>query len=345
MRDADTRRPEVKNLTTMLGSMLSGIFTSATNNTMARQNAREAMDWQERMMDKQNQYNSPLNQLLMKKAAGVTPYANTDFVPSAGVSNVKADTIPMNDPLMYAKTFAEIENINAATNKTESESEKLLKEMSMLDLAYSRGLLEKEEYEKRLEMMFEAWEKANPYEVEIENTQSGTALNEAQTETEGAKQSNLEASTNLLNAQEITETSLRQLKARLLSDEHALLQANTSKAYAEVNNIKLNSAKLAFDVKVQDLKYAISNFYGVDITSLSGSLQEYGASLMSRCMNGNLQNDEAIAIFYDAISRQVDKDSHIPRTYSSSDSRKIDGKILALFGLGEAASHSESMTY
>lgn len=342
MRDADTHRPEVKNLTIMASSLFSSVFTAGFNNMMARQNARESMAWQERMMDKQNAYNSPLNQLLLKRAAGVNPYAETGFTPSAGVSGVKADTIPMNDPLQYAKTFAEIENLNAATNKTETETDKLLKDISMLDLAYSKGLLEKDEYEKRLQMMFEAWEKRNPYEVELDNVESGTTKNLAeagladeQADTQQYIRDNLSSQTNLNEAEANYKTALEAYQQ--------IINSNADKE--QKSKIALNYAVALANRATASAQRELANKYRVEQDLLdeqayhtmkeeerAAALFEFDKAIKQYARDMHMDQATIVALErqWQEYINQIDKDGSF--TFPSMLAKFVYGNVSAFFG-------------
>lgn len=198
-----------------------------------------------------NDYNSPLSQSLRMRAAGLNPYENVDSIPasSAGTGSA-AQAFPLTDPLVALKTFSEV-------GLNETQSQKILSEVALLDLQFERGLLEQKEYERRLELLFEEWNNANPYTVERENTQADTASKTA--------------NANLAKTQADDLVSTRQYRIDELESQHQLNVANAGlaleKAISESelrpvhkSNIEsetnLNNARRITEDRLRDFKQA-----------------------------------------------------------------------------------------
>lgn len=95
-------------------SLLGGIFgSSATNKTneLQIQMMRENQQWQEKMMDKQNEYNAPTNQLGLYSAAGYNPLTALNNMSgvsaSAGVQGVSTPQLHTPD---LVSPFSQISN-------------------------------------------------------------------------------------------------------------------------------------------------------------------------------------------------------------------------------------------
>ncbi|MBR5585648.1 MAG: hypothetical protein IKW36_05350 [Alistipes sp.] len=178
------------------------------SNFMAQDAAQEQREWLEAMWAKQNQYNSPIYQAALMRKAGLNPYAMTGMQPAGSVgSSPPANVTPINagDPLSALKTIAEVDNIRAVTGKTETEEEKILKEISLIDIGVSHGLITYKEAQFMLNKLFEAYKDKNPYTLSANNTESGTEANKA-----SAAASNAQAG--LFAEQALTESELRELR-------------------------------------------------------------------------------------------------------------------------------------
>lgn len=87
-------------------SILGGIFGSMSQSSANETNlqvARENREWQEKMWNQQNEYNTPSNQLKLASDAGVNPltaYANLNGVSGAG--NVSTPNLPQVNPTDYS---------------------------------------------------------------------------------------------------------------------------------------------------------------------------------------------------------------------------------------------------
>lgn len=223
---------------TILGGA-SQLGVGLVNNAMAQQNASEQRAWQEKMWSKQNAYNDPSAVADRMRKAGLNPYGELSATPAASVgTGAVADTVPLSDPLSALKTISEVENINATTGRIETETDKILKEISLLDIAKSRGLMENKEYERRLKELFEEWDKANPYTTERLATEADARadlasadLNKALAETENELR---DVRKNFVSAQTDTEKSKQnELYASALLKSAQRLNAKQDFEYAK----------------------------------------------------------------------------------------------------------------
>lgn len=93
-----------------------------------RQLAQDERTWQQQMMDKMNQYNSPANQMALLRAAGLNPslmYGQMSDIgsanpPSAGAASVSA--LPPQYGAADSLLLAKIANINADTENKRAET-------------------------------------------------------------------------------------------------------------------------------------------------------------------------------------------------------------------------------
>lgn len=203
----------------------SQLGVGLVNNALSQRNADAQREWQENMWHLQNKYNDPSSMAMRMRAAGLNPFSMTDAQPagSAG-TGAMAETIPLADPLSAMRTIAEVENLNASTGRTESETEKILREISMLDVAFQRGLIEKDDYERKVKAYWEAYDEKSEYQLGREKTESEIAAKEAYTSltneqvyTEWYKQMQSLSQSNLNDALANDSNSLRQYRVDLLS--------------------------------------------------------------------------------------------------------------------------------
>lgn len=242
------------------GSILSAglnIGSSFLTNYFNQRAANEQRAWLEEMWNKQSQYNSPVNQAALLKAAGLNPYAMTGMQPAGSVGNSPpANVVPITagDPLSALKTIAEVDNIRAVTGKTETEEEKILKEISLIDIGVARGLLTNKEAEFMLNKLFEAYKDRNPFTIQANNTESGTEANKA-----AAAASNAQA--DLLTAQAATEWLSQNYKVGLLSSQKEYYEA-LKQTEDDLRSGKVNAQTLRNSL--DSLDFALRQKYGDD---------------------------------------------------------------------------------
>lgn len=267
-------------------SGVSQLSTGLINNSMSRANAREQREWQEKMWQKQNEYNDPSAMAARMRAAGLNPYAQTGAEPAGNAgTGAMANTIPISDPLSTLKVFAEYDNIVAQTGKTETETAKMLKDISMLDLLYEKGLLEKDEYEYRLGKIKDAWDKSNPFELANEKTISETAKNKAQAAESTANASVAEEQAKKTESDRLftealtaTENAMRDVKIRVAESQAAANNASASASVAQASKLMLEGKTLENQLQRDALRNAAMKFYGFDPTTLPNELS---ATLMN----------------------------------------------------------------
>lgn len=233
-----------------LGSKLGGIASQLgvglINNAMSQDNAREQREWLEKMWAKQNAYNDPSAMADRMRKAGLNPFTMMGAEPagSAG-SGAQATTIPINNPLDALRTIAEVRNLNASVGRTETETDKILAEISMLDIARQRGLLENKEYEERLKYLFEEWSKRNPFTVERENIEADTVFKQAQTFTEDElrdlNKALIISQTNLNDVNADVESSLKPYRQALLSAQTSESKSSAMLKYEQALKTKIDA--------------------------------------------------------------------------------------------------------
>ena len=259
---------------------LTQVGTSLVNNALSQYNARKQRDWQEKMMDKQNAYNSPIQDKIRKLAAGVNPYAGElNSIPSASSgTGATAQTFPLQDPLATAFTMAQIRNMDAQTGKTETETEKVLREIANLEQLYQKGIIEKEEMEYRFNELKKAWKETSQYKADLDNTQSETNLNEQQAK-ESEERTN-KAQSDRLYTEALTETenALRNVRVNLAKAQTAAANASAQASVAQASKLMLEGKT----IEMQNVRDALRNsamlFYGFDPTTLPNELS---ATLMN----------------------------------------------------------------
>lgn len=234
-----------------IGSTLVQTGTSLINNAFSQHNANVQRDWQEKMMDKANAYNTPLAQALRMRSAGLNPYQDMGAVPSASAgTGATAQTIPLNDPLAGAFTLAQIRNMDAQTGKTETETEKYLREITNLELLYQKGLIEKDEMEFRLEELKKAWKNKSQYTAELEQTEAETAQANSATALNNANQDLSSKQAQYVDLQQRIAGEQNELKKKALIEEANALRASAVQSYTNSLLASANTAKVNNDIQL-----------------------------------------------------------------------------------------------
>lgn len=287
----------------LVTGLASQTTTGLVNNALSRGSAQEQRDWEEQMWHKQNAYNTPSAMAGRMRAAGLNPYAMIGAEPagSAG-SGVKADFIPLQDPLSVTRQLADIENIRATTGKTLSETEKLIQEASNLELAYEKGLIEKGEYEFRFNKLKEAWNESNPYKLENENKAADTELKKAQTASAQVDADNKQREFDDLHLE--SEQRIRSLKlSNDLNDKYSELERALDYDFKTLQG-DLMAKNKAIAQTVADrahLDREVLTNYGLDVESMDPlvhyPLRWVGAQLMA----GKSKDDPELVSMMKAI--------------------------------------------
>lgn len=188
-----------------LVSGASSLGTGLLNFGFNQASAAIQRNWQEKMMDKQNAYNSPLAQANRMRAAGLNPYQDMGSVPSASAGTGAAGSpVSLSDPLMMLSAFAQLDKTRAEAGSIETTTEKTLKEISMLDLAYERGLIELEDYSKRVKSLWDAYDSTGETPETISLKQSIQDVEKTEAETNSIRHNTalLEEQTTLAKKQQ-----------------------------------------------------------------------------------------------------------------------------------------------
>ena len=322
------------------------VATGLVNNAISQSNAQDQRDWQYQMWAAQNRYNDPGNMAARMRSAGLNPYTMTGAEPagSAG-TGAMAQTFPIENPLVALKTIAEVENLNASTGRTESESEKVLKEISLLDLAYERGLIEKEDYEKRLREYWATYSDKSEFDLQreqteedIKNTSADTDIKESQKEV-NESQKDLNVSQKELNeANTATVNALRDHLVEVQKATAASLKASASLAREQCKKTKEETEKLSDEDRKRTWNITIGEFFGLaDISILAPELQAKAAEYYWDFQYYGKTYESTIEAFQMQVNRYVEKNGHIVSSYSYSHSA---GSSF----LGSSANLSESTT-
>lgn len=248
------------------GSLLSGIIgasASAAANRANIQLAREQMQWQEAMWNKQNEYNTPANQVSRLLAAGLSPnlaYGNLQSGNAGSISSYqRANVNPIttgeqfgsafrvaSDIMQLRKMKAEISNIEANTSKTKTdeanvqyETENILParaadiwqaaEQKKWSIDYTKKQLQNYDELVALDKEFKSLTNKN-----LRQTYNNLT---AQYATELARKENLDAST----ANTIAQTSLVPFQKQLIQSQTAKNVAEKSKILEEIKSVVLHN--------------------------------------------------------------------------------------------------------
>lgn len=199
-------------------SVLSSFFNAGFNE-WAASNQR---DWQEKMWSKQVAYNDPKNVKARLLAAGINPYSQLDSVPAGSAGQgASASGMPFqfNHPLDSLMKLAQIKNIDANTENTDSETDLNVAKLGEVLVAVEMGLISRDEARYMLKERMEAYDKRNPFDVELDNTESETLRNESETALNEAKKAE-------------TYKNVERISQLMLNDS-ARLDLETTRSYVE----------------------------------------------------------------------------------------------------------------
>lgn len=318
----------------MIGT-LGSIGVGLVNNAIEQANVHDQRDYNERIWHMQNAYNSPSAMADRMRAAGLNPYLMTGAEPAGSINaSPPAQTLPIENPLLSLKTIAEIENINASTGRTETEAEKVMKEIALLDIALERGLIEKEDYDRRIKAYWKTYDDKSEFdldrektEAEIADTKKDTDLKDSQIKLNEANTATVDALRNhLVDVQKATADSLK---------------ASASLAREQCNKTKEETEKLSDEDKKRTWAVTIGEFFGLaDISILAPELQAKASEYYWDFQQGKFDYESTISAFHDQINRYVEKNGHIVQSTSVNSTMGI--KIGPISG---NASAGKSGTY
>lgn len=320
-------------------SFASQVGTSLVNNALSQHNAREQRDWQERMMDKQNQYNSPIADKLRKMAAGVNPYAGElNSVPSASAgTGASAQTIPMGDPLASAFTMAQIRKLDAETGKTVTETDKILAEISNLELLHTKGIITNDELEFRLGKLKQAWEQKSQYEADLEQTEANTENLNQQTAESNERTSKAEAERLFTEALTATENALRDARVQTEKARAVAENASASANLAQANKLIQEGKLVSNEVDRDTFKRSAETFYGFNFDGIDPELVASFMSYYSDVYSGKMDATTALNNAKNDLQHYIDRDLFVPKSNSSNNTMSI---AWGLVSAGRARSKS-----
>lgn len=293
-----------------ISSFISGvgsIGTGLVTNALAQKNAREQREWQEQMWLKQAKYNDPSAMAMRLRKAGLNPFIMTGAEPagSAGTGAL-ADTLPINNPFDSAvstlRTFAEIDNINANTGKTETEIEKIIKDVEYIDVLVEKGLIDVETakiYRDKLAPRLDAELK----KIGAETEAAEASADESRASAESIR-SLIDATKQKLIADANYAQSMTTWNNELLQFEKDLKSAQTQQAKATAANqwaqSKLTNITASLEEKYGDREYGAritsaeaAAKYAEELQAGAVKLQETSAALNE---NQALTNEARVEI-------------------------------------------------
>lgn len=230
--------------TSILGGLFSSNSQSKTNEANL-QIARENRDWQERMWNLQNEYNTPQNQLALYQEAGFNPLTALDRM--AGVSSagaVSTPSMPVMNPTDYGflsdagqqimnglVAKAQVDNLNADTTGKRIKNN------------YSPA-----QYEAEIKQLQAASDKLHQDTqnalAEYDNIRKTAKKIDAETERTQAETANLEKSGKNIDAN--TAKTVEETETIKASRQKVL-----DKLDAEINNLNEQLRLMPFDAKTR----------------------------------------------------------------------------------------------
>lgn len=314
-----------------LPSMAFNVGSSILNNYLAERSAQKQYDRQLDFWEKQNEYNSPLNQRKRLQQAGLNPVAAAGDIgghnTAGSLSSVPGNQHSQNgviDPNALGNNmmlFEQMESIGANTDLLKRQVELSFIQEYILN-AEAYGLDLSNEEKKKL-LGYIDREKELSFEkviAEIDNIKSSTALNEANTATVDALRDHL------VEVQKATADSLK---------------ASADLAREQCNKTKEETEKLSDEDKKRTWDVTIGQFFGLaDISVLAPELQAKAAEYYWDFQQGKYTYESTISAFQQQIDRYVEKNGHIVQSNSVNHSMGI--KIGPISG---NASAGKSGTY
>lgn len=314
-----------------LPSMAFNVGSSILNNHLAERSAQKQYDRQLDFWEKQNEYNSPVNQRKRLQEAGLNPVAAAGDIgghnTAGSLSSVPGNQYSQNgviDPNALGNNmmlFEQMESIGANTDLLKRQVElSFIQEYIMNAEAYG---LELSNEEKKKLLGYIDREKELSFDkviAEIDNIKSSTALNEANTATVDALRDHL------VEVHKATADSLK---------------ASADLAREQCNKTKEETEKLSDEDKKRTWDVTIGQFFGLaDISILAPELQAKAAEYYWDFQQGKYTYESTISAFQEQIDRYVEKNGHIVQSSSVSSSTGVSvGKVSA------SSSSSKSGSY
>lgn len=125
----------------------------------------------------------------------------------------------------------------------------------------------------------------------------------------------------LIDAQKLTENTLRDLRSTNLQNTNDEIKAKTDLARKQWEETAQRIKLLSYDNAVKELKQNVNFFYGIDVSSLPPELQTKAGEYYLDCVNGKYDYDSTCSAFYSQVDRYIEKNGHIVEStsYTHSD--------------------------
>lgn len=320
----------------------SQVGTSLVNNAISQNNAQVQRNWQEKMMDKANAYNSPLSQALRMRSAGLNPYQDMGAVPSASAgTGATAQTIPLNDPLAGAFTLAQIRNMDANTGKTLTETDKILQEITNLELLYSKGIIEKDELEFRVNKLKEAWSEKSQYQADLELTEAKTANETAQANESQERADKAESERLFTEALTATENALRDARVQTEKARATAENASASANLAQANKLIQEGKLVANQADRDAFKRSAETFFGFNFDGIDSELVASFMLYYSDVYSGKMEASVALNKAKNDLQSYIDHDLYVITSESYSVGASGAWGLISGSGAGsESKTHS-----
>lgn len=126
----------------------------------------------------------------------------------------------------------------------------------------------------------------------------------------------------LIDAQKLTENTLRDLRSTNLQNSNEEIKAKTDLARKQWEETAERIKNLSYDNAVKELKQNVNFFYGIDVSSLPPELQSKAGEYYLDCVNGKYDYASTCSAFYSQVDRYIEKNGHIVEStsYTHSDS-------------------------
>lgn len=236
-----------------IGGPILGGVTGLVNTAVEDMFAEKAHQRQLEFWKTQQEYNSPANQAMRLRSAGLNPYSEVSSVPAGELSSVpKAGQTPFNvGAILESMTnSAQIDYLQSKANESEANAgligekklteveyrNKIIQEATNYMQAYEIGLIQKEEYELKMDRLREAMDNGyNEYLIDYETFLSDEAIKLSQIDLNSALKDYYDASTDV-KKQEKYEVYQRAL---LHKANRALAKSEYWLNYAQKNHLEL----------------------------------------------------------------------------------------------------------
>lgn len=236
-----------------LGGPILGGVAGLVNTGVDALFADQAHQRQFEFWEKQQEYNSPANQAMRLRSAGLNPYTEVSSVPAGELSSVpKAGQTPFNvGAILESMTnSAQIDYLQSKANESEANAgligekklteieyrNKVVQDAALTMQAYELGLIQKEEYELKMDRLKEAMDYGyNEYLIDYDTFLSDEAIKLSQIDLNSALKDFYDASTDV-KKQEKYEVYERAL---LHKANRALAKSDYWLNWAQKNHLEL----------------------------------------------------------------------------------------------------------